>query len=293
MLHQITPRRAFLQTLGFAGIACTGSMLLAQEKDLKEPVFRVGNLPDVAVRKDTHPLDPALKIARDGLENIQTNIADYECTLIKRERVGATLNDYEYMFARVRNRKVEDGRIVTPLSVYLRFLKPDSVKGQEVLWVEGKNNNKLLGHQGGRLGKLTPSVWLDPNGPIAMRGNRYPITEMGVENLVVKLLEKGNRDRNRDECEVQFYKDAKINGRPCTLLEVKHPVARPYFDFHIAQIYIDSEMNLPTRYAAYSWPEAGSDKPVLLEEYTYLNMKTNVGLTDQHFNEHNSEYGFH
>lgn len=286
-------RRAFLHTLGFAGIACASTALLADEKNLTEPVFRVGKLPDNAARKDGHPLDPALAIARDGLEHIQKNVADYECVLIKRERVGNTLNDEEWMHAKVRCRKVEDGRTTTPLSVYLKFIKPEAVKGQEVLWVEGKNNNKLLGHQGGRLGKLTPSVWLDPHGPIAMRGNRYPITEAGIENLVVKLLEKGERDRKRDECEVKFYEDAKINKRPCLLIEVKHPTARPYFDFHIAQIYIDKELNVPVRYAAYTWPETAGEKPLLLEEYTYVNMKMNVGLTDDDFDDHNKNYGFH
>ena len=286
-------RRAFLQTLGFAGIACTSTALLADEKQLTEPVFRVGKLPDNAARKDGHPLDPALAIAEEGLAHIQKDVADYECVLIKRERVGNTLNDEEWMQAKVRCRKVEDGRITTPLSVYLKFLKPEAVKGQEVLWVEGKNNGKLLGHQGGRLGKLTPSVWLDPHGPIAMRGNRYPITEAGIENLVVKLLEKGNRDRKRDECEVKFYEDAKINKRPSLLIEVKHPTARPYFDFHIAQIYIDKELNVPVRYAAYTWPEAAGEKPLLLEEYTYVNMKLNVGLTDDDFDDHNKNYGFH
>lgn len=284
-------RRAFLQALGFAGLTCAGSRLLAEEKELREPILRVGKLPDVAVAKD-HPLDPALKVAREGLEHIRAEVADYECILIKRERVGVTLGDEEFLLARVRNRKVVDGRTTTPLSVYLKFLKPDGVKGQEVLWVEGKNNNKLLGHQGGRLGKLTPSVWLDPNGPMAMRGNRYPISEMGVENLVVKLLEKGERDRKRDECEVNFHHDAKINKRPCMLIEVRHPVARPYFDFHIAQIYIDKEMNVPIRYAAFTWPEVEGEKPLLLEEYTYVEMKLNKGFKDEHFDRSNKDYNF-
>jgi hypothetical protein len=179
------------------------------------------------------------------------------------------------------------------LSVYLRFLKPDAVKGREVIWVEGKNNGKLLAHEGGRLGALTPSVWLDPTGALAMRGNRYPLTEIGIENLVLKLIEKGERDRKRDECEVNFYKDAKINGRACTLLEVKHPVRRDYFDFHIAQIYIDQELNVPVRYAAMSWPEAEGAEPPILEEYYYANLKLNVGLTDEHFNPHNKNYKFH
>jgi len=252
-MQNFNARRTFLQTLGVAGITCASTMLLADEKQLTEPVFRVGNLPNPVGAPKEHPLDPALKIAKDCQEYIRKSVYDYECVLIKRERVGNTLNDEEYMLAKVRNRKVDEK---IPLSVYLRFLKPEAVKGQECLWVEGKNNGKLLGHQGGRLGRLTPSVWLDPNGPIAMRGNRYPITEAGVENLVIKLIEKGERDRKRDECEVKFYEDAKINKRPCLLIEVKHPVARPHFDFHIAQIYLDKELNVPVRYAAYTWPEA-------------------------------------
>jgi hypothetical protein len=190
----------------------------------------------------------------------------------------------------VRCRKADEK---IPLSVYLRFLKPEAVKGQEVLWVEGKNNGKLIGHQGGRLGRLTPSMWLDPHGPIAMRGNRYPITEAGVENLVAKLIEKGERDRKRDECEVKFYEDAKINKRPCLLIEVKHPTPRPHFDFHIAQIYLDKELNVPVRYAAFTWPEAEGDKPLLLEEYTYVNMTLNKGFKDADFDDHNKSYGFH
>jgi len=289
-MPHFNPRRAFLQTLGVAGITCASSLLLAEDKQLTEPVFRVGNLPNPVGNQKEHPLDPALKIAREGLEHIRKNVYDYECILIKRERVGNALNDEEYMFAKVRNRKVDEKN---PLSVYLRFLKPEAVKGQECLWVEGKNNGKLIGHPGGRLSKLTPSVWLDPVGPIAMRGNRYPITEMGVENLVMKLIEKGERDRKQGECEVKFYEDAKINKRPCLLIEVKHPVQRDYFDFHIAQIYLDKELNVPVRYAAYTWPEAQGEKPLLLEEYTYVNMKLNVGLTDADFNDHNKDYGFH
>jgi hypothetical protein len=283
-------RRFFLQTLGVAGITCASSLLLAEDKKLTEPVFRVGNLPNPVGNAKEHPLDPALKIARDCLKYVHEKVYDYECILIKRERVGNTLNDQEWMFAKVRNRKVDEK---IPLSVYLRFLKPESVKGQECLWVEGKNNGKLIGHQGGRLGGLTPSIWLDPVGPIAMRGNRYPITEMGVENLVMKLIEKGERDRKQGECEVKFYEDAKINKRPCLLIEVKHPVQRDYFDFHIAQIYLDKELNVPVRYAAYTWPEAEGGEPLLLEEYTYVNVKVNVGFTDADFNDHNKEYGFH
>ena len=221
--------------------------------------------------------------AREGLANIQANVRDYSCTLVKQERINGVLNEPEYIYTEVRNRQVVNGQVAVPLSVYMYFLKPESVKGREVIWVEGKNNNKLVGHEANFL-RTFGAVWLDPTGTIAMRGQLYPITEMGIENLIVKLIEKGVRDRQRGEVQVEFIPNAKINGRVCTVLQVTHPERRPYFDFNIAQIFIDDEHNLPVRYAAYTWPSQPGGKPELLESYTYLNMKLNIGLTDDDFN---------
>jgi hypothetical protein len=187
------------------------------------------------------------------------------------------------MFAEIRNRKLKDGKIVTPLSVYLYFLKPSSVKGREVIFVEGQNKGKMVAHESGLLGKVAPAIWLKPDGPIAMRGQLYPITEIGIETLVDRLIEKGERDRKRGECTVDFFKGAKINGRACTVLQVKHPTPRPWFDFHIARIFMDDELNVPIRYAAYTWPKQAGGKPLLLEAYTYLDLKLNVQLTDADF----------
>jgi hypothetical protein len=67
------------------------------------------------------------------------------------------------------------------------------------------------------------------------------------------------------------------------MLEVVHPLPRPYFDFHIARIFIDEQLDLPVRYEAYTWPPAPGAKPELQECYTYLNLKLNIGLTDENF----------
>jgi hypothetical protein len=127
-----------------------------------------------------------------------------------------------------------------------------------------------------------------------MRGNKYPLTDIGLENLVLKLIERGERDRQNtaSKCEVTFHKDAKINDRVCTLLQVKHPKPVPGLDFHIAQIFIDDELQVPIRYAAYDFPGKPGDKLPVIEEYTYLNLKTNVGLGDADFDHQNSSYNF-
>jgi hypothetical protein len=71
-----------------------------------------------------------------------------------------------------------------------------------------------------------------------------------------------------------------------------HPEHDPRFDFHIAQIFIDEERMIPLRYAAFLWPEKPDDPPPLEEEYTYLNVRLNVGLKDSDFDPDNPAYNF-
>jgi hypothetical protein len=257
---------------------------------LKEPILHVAK----STSPNIHPLDGALELARKGLDTVHTSIADYTCTLVKRERVGGTLGDYEYMLAKVRNRRVKDGKVVVPFSVYMYFVKPANVKGREVLYVEGANNDKMIAHEGGSGGKYLPTVWIKPNGVIAMRGNRYPITEVGIENLILKLIERGEQDKVRGlgNCEVTYHKDAKINGRTCTLLQIKHPRPAPNLDFHMAQIFIDDELQVPIRYAAFGFPSKEGEELPVIEEYTYLNLKLNVGLSDADYDYASKKYAF-
>lgn len=235
-----------------------------------------------------HALDPCILLAKRGLNQINKNIADYTGTLVRRERVNGTLGQAEYINFKMRNPRIVDGKEV-PFSIYMRFKKPTSVEGREAIWVKGQNDDKIVAHEAGL---LNFTVRLDPNGLLAMRGNKYPMYDAGLLNLVNKLIEKAEHDKKYQECEVKFFKNAKINGRVCTLMQVTHPVQRDHFEFHIARIYIDNQLQLPIRYASWSWPTEEGGKPVLEEEYTYINLKVNVGLTDNDFSEKNKEYDY-
>lgn len=237
-----------------------------------------------------HPLDPALQVAREGLDHIKQNVKDYTCTIIKRERIKGELTDHQFMAAKIRQRQEQAGRVTTPFSVYMRFLKPASVAGREVIWVEGRNNGSLIAHEAGLLN--FKRVSLAPDGFVAMMGQRYPISKIGVQNLIEELLVKGERDRKYGECEVKFFEDALINKRPCRMIQVMHPVKREHFDFYKAQIFIDKELKIPVRYAAWSWPEQPGGEPVLEEEYTYVDVKLNVGLDDTDFDPDNPDYNY-
>ena len=248
----------------------------------------------VAPAVQEHPLQGPLRIAEKALAKSASQINDYTAVLVKRERVGGTLNDPQYMFIKVRNeKKADNGTVTVPFSFYIKFLKPSGVKGREVIFVRGENNNKLIAHEGGFKGRFTPCLYLDPNGAIAMMGQRYPATDLGIEKLCRKLIARGTRDmKNGGECTVE-QKPANINQRAATRVEVTHKEKLPHLDFHKARIFIDNEYGFPVRYEAYDWPRVKGgavSEDQLIEEYTYVRLKFNVGLTDQDFNPANPDY---
>lgn len=261
----------------------------ASNPSLTEPVFRVSKneIPPTV----PHPLDPALQLAHQSLGLIRSELKDYTGVLIKRERINDELGEHEFMFVKIRNRKIQNNQLVTPFSVYLAFLKPAAVKGREVLFVENQNQGKLIAHEGG-LKRMLGTHSLEPNGYLAMAGQRYPLTDIGIENLVVKLIERGERDKKHGSCNVELVPGAKVSNRPCSVIQVTHPVQQPHYDFHIAQIFMDDEWKIPVRYAAYSWPKAQGAEPEVIEEYTYQNLKFNVGLTDSDFDVKHKDYNF-
>lgn len=277
-----------------AGSLFTATNAFADETGLSEPVHRVANAASLeATPAAQHPLDRALDMARTGLLSCQQNVTDYTAMLVKRERIGSELGEHEFMQVKVRNRKVEGGRVVQPLSVYINFLKPTSVKGREVIYVEGANEGNLIAHEGGFKGRFLPTVTIPPTGMLAMRGQRYPMTEIGVENLIVKLIERGQKARRQPDVQCEFRKNARVKDRTCTVLQVTSPTKVPGLDFHQAQVFIDDANNLPIRYIAYDWPSRQGAPLEVIEEYNYLDLKTNVGLTDKDFDPHNPAYNFY
>jgi hypothetical protein len=219
-----------------------------------------------------HPLDADIRNAQVRLEAMRREIKDYSCIFTKRERVNGALLPYEQMFMKVRQQ---------PFSVYMYFLGPEDVKGQQVVYVAGQNSGKMIAQPIGLKGKFGP-YHLDPNGRFAMEGQRYPITNAGIINLTAQLIDEGMRDRRFPQCEVKEYKGAKVGDRTCTVTEITHPKL-PQFQYYKARIFVDDEWNIPIRLESYLWPEKPGGEPLLLEEYTYTNFKFNNGFTDADF----------
>jgi len=243
----------------------------------EETPLVAGNIPVAA----EHPLMPVLRWAEKERPTVAA-IRDYTATMLKQENVNGELQEGQVMEVKVRHQ---------PFSVYLKFQHPQKLRGQQAIYVKGKNNDKLVAHGVG-LQRTLGTHKLDPTGILAMAGNKYPITDLGILNLIDKLLEVGYRDSKVGECTVTYHEGVKVSGRECTLIRVVHPEPRPYFVFHIAQIFVDKELNLPIRYESYDWSRKAGETPQIIEAYTYLNLNINAGLTDADFDQTNPAYNF-
>ena len=121
-----------------------------------------------------------------------------------------------------------------------------------------------------------------------MEDCRHPITEAGIGPLLDTLAKRWAVELNPDESKVTFNDDMVVGPNRCTMIESTHPIRRPEFLHYRVRVFIDQDLGLPIRFEAYDWPKRPQAEPELLEEYTYMHLKLNVGLRDIDFDVSNS-----
>src|SRR5262249_51407551 len=126
----------------------------------------------------------------------------------------------------------------------------------------------------------------------AMEDNRHPVTEAGIGNLIDTVAKHWALELTPAESVVAVHDDTRIGDRRCTLIESGHPERAANFPFYKVKLYIDPEHGLPIRFEAYDWPRHPGAAPELVEEYSYVGLKLNVGLHDHDFDPANRQYSF-
>ena len=153
--------------------------------------FKLDVLDTLKQEQLRHPLIPALRLAYKTIDQIDRNVKDYTCTLVKRERIQGKLRYHEYMFAKIRHENRNSDKMSAPFSVYLKYMGPRRVKDREVLFMRSQIDSKMIARNGGTGNLKNVTLTLDPRGKLAMRNNHYPITEIGIRNLTQYLIEAG------------------------------------------------------------------------------------------------------
>lgn len=237
-------------------------------------------------RDQTHVMQQLLDLAEQREKQVANSIRDYTCLIVKRERIHGLLQEHRFIQAKVRGASQQSEQR-QPLAVHLRFLKPEEVAGREVIYVDGANNGEMVVKRGGtRFENVVTNV--DPNSDLARTETLMHVSHLGFDGMLSEIVAHLHRDIAADptgeNTEVQISRDAKINDRPCTSVVIVHPTRAEGLTYHRAEFFIDNEYHLPVRAAAYDWPKSEDAAPELLAEFTYTQIKTNVGLSDADFN---------
>jgi Protein of unknown function (DUF1571) len=222
---------------------------------------------------DPPSMDKAIDLLAKACQRFQ-NVQDYECRLIKQERVNGTLLPEGSASMKVRNH---------PLSIYLRCEGPDSDRGLQVCYVANQNHGKMRVHPNGLFG-IFGFVSVGTQDPRALEKNRHSITEAGLGNLLASTARNWAMERRLNKTQVEIADDV-INGRACTRIVTVHPDrnAGSFYGYRCV-LWLDKQTLLPVGAETYDWPRPGSAPGGdLLERYRFLDIRCHIGLNDNEF----------
>jgi hypothetical protein len=219
------------------------------------------------------PMDYPLRLIAEAKQSFQ-GVTDYSCLFVKRERIRGQLQAENLIDMKVRNQ---------PFSVYLRWLGPQNLVGQEACYVAGANNGMLRVHSTGLAGAVG-FISVEPTDPRVMQNNRHPITDAGIGRLIDKYGQRWEMERRLNKTQVRVG-EFEYNQRRCMRVEAIHPDnSGGQFYSYRNLVYFDKATHLPIRVENYDWPKQGGPPGgELVESYSYANLRLNVGLGDDVF----------
>ncbi len=244
-----------------------------QEKAATED--RLSQSLDASDSKQSQENQKALLADLKQAREVVRKMHGYEARFIRQIRKDDELRDPEEIQLKLRHQ---------PMSVYLRWEKT----GKEALFVKGQNDDKLLVKLDEGLLSFAGTLALQPDEKKAMRDSRYPITKIGILQLVDRILqENDNLDLKKTTCKVhnELVDDMQC---VCYTTEFSGPDVHPEYSKTV--LHICAESKLPVCIASYGWEDRQPGE--LVERYEYRDVKANHDLTDKDFDPANKSYNF-
>ena len=275
---------AMLQVAGASGSEKNAGSVRASA-DRRAAEYRPPAARLEAVSPD-HPLLPALKDARQWLSQARQKVRDFHCRVTKRERIDGVLQEFYYIEMWVREEVRVGEQVRSPFSVYMEFLGPKSVYDRRLLFVDGRNEGKIVVRKGGpRFEYVVTEV--DADAESTKSESLCPITQSGFIPLLAEIVATMERHMSADPTGentlVTHPQGARVDGRPCQVVRITHPEKQDGLDFHAATYFIDAELGVPARIEKLDWPKRPDAAPGLIAEYNYTKVQINLGLTDSTF----------
>lgn len=222
-------------------------------------------------RTDAFPDDDVDQIITDSIKAFQ-NLSDYTCRLDKKvNKAGRIYHDSDIS---VKYKK--------PGHYYFRWEK-GRFGGREVIYVVGKNKDKIVAHPGGFFRFFT--FRLDPEGREAMKRNHHSLKESGIEKIIAIIEKDYDRFKNTGYGKIRLLEENSIDGRNVWVIHCEFPEDRGFYSHKII-LYFDKELKLPIKVSVFDWAET------LFEEYYFRDLEINTGIEERAFDPKNPEYKF-
>ena len=230
---------------------------------------------------EAHPLYIPLEVAYKARRALD-EVDDYTCVFAKREMLKTRLLKTT-MAMKFREK---------PFSVYLKFL--DLNEGREVIFVQGQNNNNFAVHEAG-IKSVLGTFNLPTNGPDAMAENKYPITSIGLKNMIELLTKQWEADGKYEGVTTQKLPQSKIRSGNgfivCTCYEANYQRFKQ-FKYARTRLYIDDNTGIAIGVQRFGFGAKNEKEPPIAEEYFYTELKVNQKLTNVDFDTKNPRYAF-
>jgi hypothetical protein len=231
--------------------------------------------------------EPAKKLLLEITRAAHTRMSfspGYRAVFLKQERIRGKLLPEQRMVLKIRN---------SPFAIYLRFLDPPPERGKEVVYAEGKHDNKLIGHYGGLSRRLLPRIAVAPNNPVALADSRHPVTEAGLANLIRQLLRFRELDIGNPDAGTILEWQAEPDGSRLPKSIHTHARRDGLRPFCKVEIVYDPKTWLPIKIDGYDWPAEGDPGlPKLAERYRYEDLELDLEFDDIDFDPANPAYEF-
>jgi len=228
----------------------------------------------------TDPLE-ALKVAR---ERVIRKISDYECTLVKQERLPSGMSPEQEVNVLFRQE---------PYSVMMHWVRNAGLAGR-VIYVKDRWIDEDAKHPEERqlavcqpsaaVAKLLVNSIKQPiRGYMAERSGRRSIDEFGFKRTLDLLIKYCDIARENGELVLEFKGETRFNGRPVWVVRrhLPFPEKQNIYPDCIAQIFIDQEYQVPV--AVYCYADEACRPDDLLGKYEYRNIRFGLGLSETHF----------
>jgi hypothetical protein len=186
-------------------------------------------------RGGDHPGRNPIAFLEKCLKHYDRTVKGYSLTLRKREYIDGTLHKLEVIDVHFKDE---------PHSVFFKWRPGTARKAARVVYVEGKNDNKMLVKPAGAAGAFVSVVTRDVDSPDAKQSGRYPINEFGLKKAMQRVLVNWKRAAQEKALHVEYlgiHTVAEAGDRPCFKFR-RTRYARPEDDgVTDLTMYIDTE----------------------------------------------------